>query len=133
MNLAAAIEALYPEAVNLRDFRVAHEKGESRIAEWNEEKLGPTPTLEELERGWLLVVQKLKKREFTARMHEEIQKLYPEGNWVAEATLEPPGQRLAEARRLKERRDRGHGAVELEAKKPGASAEDVEALSWDGA
>ena len=53
MNYSAAILSLYPDAIPLVDFALAKPWGAPvEILKWNAAKLGPQPTLAQLEAAW---------------------------------------------------------------------------------
>ena len=51
MDLGSVIEALYPSADGRTDYRVTDDGTGARIEHWNEAKLGPRPTAEQLASG----------------------------------------------------------------------------------
>lgn len=139
MPIGTVLEWKYPTADGSIDYRVQDDGSGPYIAYWNEQKLGPQPTTEQLLNWWLDAEKWAKRGEFSRRALTEIKKLYPhvasvDGGWVADALLDVASNHpnAATISAIKGKRGRAYTTVDGTT---GATVEEavanVRALTWE--
>ena len=77
MNIAQAIIQRHPNAVPSVDFSVRDEGDGQYIAYWNEAKLGPRPTDQQIRGAWIPALKAQKIAEVRRRVVSECESLMP--------------------------------------------------------
>lgn len=138
VGLNDAILALYPTAIPGIDYTLRDEGQGVYIATWNDSKLGPKPTADQLQHGYFLAAKNVKKSEFALRCFSDIKGAYPAefdqvpGAWCAEAMIRINSGDTAERSRIAgivAKRNRAYAAVDAVTEAQGSAA--IDALTWE--
>ncbi len=133
-----AIRALYPEAVFREDYRLERTSGVIQFVYWNTGKLGPQPTLPQIEGGWRLYIVREKKNELRERERKEFDSLYASAHDLVLDVVKgysqtsPPGNKIPMVSANRDQRDRGEQKID-ELLRRGAAVETIQAESWETA
>ena len=143
-NLGTIIGFLYPNADPSSDYEVRDDGSGPYIAYWNEAKLGPQPTPQELAAGWRSLAVATKRNEAARRAAEGMKDTFPElhnpqtGNkddaiWGAleVAFTNAANPRLREMKGYSDQRKRAWALIQTYADDPAKTAEDILALDLE--